>query len=229
MKHRIHCHLGEAFPESRSENVFLGEGKKTGGSKKWKMLIKNFKVLMDGLLLLGGNFIFKIMAVFVFSDGIFSWVWNFSAHQWNLQFQIITFKGSNRVVLALGKTTFFLLQAYHGLGRSLKHHGLDCWFGCIFWGETLFFVLCCVFVHAWKKKSCLKPETSMYKCFLHNQETWQPDGVSSDVPEVKKWFVSKWVISPTYKFGVHLLAVSLPNWSVHHWNPKFLTTGPSKG
>ena len=41
-----------------------------------------------------------------------------------------------------------------------------------------------------KKKSCLKPETSMYKCFLHNQETWQPDGVSSDVPEVRKWLVN---------------------------------------
>ena len=114
------------------------------------MLIKNFKVLMDGLLLLGGNFIFKIMAVFVFSDGICSCFF-FPAHQWNLQFQIITFKGSNGVVLAPGKTTFFLFQAYHGLGRSLKHHGLDCWFGCIFWGETLFFLRCVFF-------SCLKTE-----------------------------------------------------------------------
>ena len=57
----------------------------------------------------------------------------------------------------------------------------------IFGGETLFFLYCVAFFskakvgaqpgEPQKKKSCLKPETSMYKCFLHNQETWQPDGV----------------------------------------------------
>jgi len=44
---------------------------------------------------------------------------------------------------------------------------------------------------------------------------------SSDVPEVKKWFVSKWVISPTYKFGVHLLAVSFYPLIRSPFDPKF--------
>ena len=92
------------------------------------MLIKNFKVLMDGLLLLGGNFIFKIMAVFVFSDGICSCFF-FPAHQWNLQFQIITFKGSNGVVLAPGKNHVFFVSSLPWVGKEFKTP----WVGLLVW------------------------------------------------------------------------------------------------